>query len=122
VDLAELQPVWTEGFGIHCRRNVIFLWMQRLGNPPPVVGGLAVPCCVSLEIVVGGLVSGSVIIEQVVGWAGLGWLLVQSIFQRDYPMVQGIVILAAFGYTMVNLLVDISYGLLNPRIRAQFSM
>ncbi len=75
-----------------------------------------------IGIVVGGLLSGSVIIEQVFGWSGLGWLLVQSIFQRDYPMVQGIVLLAAFGFTMVNLLVDISYGLLNPRIRAQFSM
>ena len=73
-----------------------------------------------MGIVIGGLLSGAVLIEQVFGWPGLGWLLVQSIFQRDYPMVQGVVLLSAFGFTMVNMLTDLSYVLLNPRVRSEF--
>jgi peptide/nickel transport system permease protein len=71
-----------------------------------------------MGVAVGGLLSGAVLIEQVFGWSGLGWLVVQAIFNRDYPIVQGVVLLSALGFTLVNMLVDISYGLLNPRIRA----
>ena len=56
------------------------------------------------------------IVEQVFGWSGVGWLTVQSILDRDYTVVQGIVLLAAFSYMFANLVVDVVYGWLDPRI------
>jgi peptide/nickel transport system permease protein len=69
----------------------------------------------------GALLGGAVIIEQVFGWSGIGWLTVQSIFDRDYAVVQAAVLLIAVGLTLVNLLVDLSYAFLNPRIRADMA-
>jgi peptide/nickel transport system permease protein len=58
-----------------------------------------------------------VIIETVFNIRGFGWLAVQAVLQRDYPLVQGCVLLAAVTYSLVNLVVDISYGIVDPRIR-----
>jgi peptide/nickel transport system permease protein len=68
---------------------------------------------------IGALLGGAVIIEQVFGWSGIGWLTVQAIFDRDYPLVQTAVLFVAVGLTLVNLLVDLGYGLLNPKLREQ---
>jgi peptide/nickel transport system permease protein len=65
----------------------------------------------------GALISGAVITEQIFGIAGFGRLTVDSVNQRDYTLIQGVVLVAAFGYVIVNLAVDIVYSLLNPRIR-----
>jgi peptide/nickel transport system permease protein len=65
----------------------------------------------------GALISGAVITEQIFGIAGFGRLTVDSIAQRDYPLLQGVVLVAAVGYVVVNLFVDLSYSLINPRIR-----
>lgn len=65
----------------------------------------------------GALLGGTVIIEQVFGWSGVGWLTVQGIFDRDYPLVQTAVLFVTVGLTLANLLVDLGYGLLNPRLR-----
>ncbi len=65
----------------------------------------------------GGLLGGIVILETVFAWPGLGQLAVAAVVSRDYPVVQGIVVVLAFGVIVINLLVDISYGLLNPRVR-----
>jgi peptide/nickel transport system permease protein len=65
----------------------------------------------------GALISGAVITEQIFGIAGFGRLTVDSIAQRDYPLIQGVVLVAAVGYVVVNLLVDLAYSVLNPRIR-----
>jgi peptide/nickel transport system permease protein len=70
-----------------------------------------------LGLQLGALISGAVITEQIFGIAGFGRLTVDSIAQRDYALLQGVVLVAAVGYVVVNLLVDISYSLLNPRIR-----
>jgi peptide/nickel transport system permease protein len=67
----------------------------------------------------GALISGAVVTEQVFGIAGFGRLTVDSIAQRDYALLQGVVLVAAAGYVVVSLLVDISYSLINPRIRVQ---
>lgn len=66
---------------------------------------------------IGALLGGAVIIEQVFSWSGIGWLTVQAIFDRDYPLVQTSVLFIAVGLTLVNLLVDLGYGLLNPKLR-----
>jgi ABC-type dipeptide/oligopeptide/nickel transport system permease component len=64
----------------------------------------------------GAILGGAVVIETIFLWPGVGLLAVQSILSKDYPVVQGIVLLSALSYMLVNLLVDISYGVLDPRI------
>ena len=63
------------------------------------------------------LMGGAVITEQVFNIPGVGRLLVQSVLRRDYPVVQGIVLVIAFNYVVINLCVDILYGLFDPRVR-----
>jgi peptide/nickel transport system permease protein len=65
----------------------------------------------------GALISGAVITETIFGIAGFGRLTIDAINQRDYTLIQGVVLVAATGYVVVNLLVDIAYSFLNPRIR-----
>ncbi len=65
----------------------------------------------------GGLLGGTVVIETIFAWPGIGLTLYDAIMSRDYPMVQASVLILATAYVLVNLLVDITYRLLNPRIR-----
>ncbi len=65
----------------------------------------------------GALISGAVITETIFGIAGFGRLTIDAVNQRDYTLIQGVVLVAATGYVVVNLLVDVVYSLLNPRIR-----
>lgn len=70
-----------------------------------------------LGILIGSLLGGVVIVEQVFGWSGVGWLSIQAIFNRDYPLVQGIVLFSSAAFVLASLLVDIGYGLVDPRVR-----
>jgi peptide/nickel transport system permease protein len=79
-----------------------------------------IPVLTIAGLEIGTLLGGAVIIEQVFGWSGIGWLVVQAIFNRDYPLVQTTVLFVAVGLTLVNLLVDLGYGVLNPRVRAGY--
>ena len=63
------------------------------------------------------LLSGAVITEQIFVIPGFGRLMLQAVFQRDYPVLQGVVVIAAVAYIVINFLVDILYSVLNPRIR-----
>jgi peptide/nickel transport system permease protein len=63
------------------------------------------------------MVNAAVIIEVVFAWPGIGRLLFEGIFQRDFPLVQGIVVLAGVMIVFVNLLIDILYAYIDPRIR-----
>jgi peptide/nickel transport system permease protein len=65
----------------------------------------------------GALISGAVITETIFGIAGFGRLTIEAVDQRDYALIQGVVLVAAGGYVIVNLAVDVVYSLLNPRIR-----
>jgi dipeptide transport system permease protein len=65
----------------------------------------------------GLLVSGAILTETIVSWPGIGKWLVDSIHRRDYPSVQGGLLLIASTVMLVNLIVDLLYGLINPRIR-----
>ncbi len=67
----------------------------------------------------GAILGGSAIIETVFAWPGIGSLAVQAITRRDYPMVQGFVLFSAAIYIGVNLLVDLSYSLIDPRARIE---
>ncbi|HEY8394704.1 MAG TPA: ABC transporter permease [Thermaerobacter sp.] len=66
----------------------------------------------------GVLLGGNMVVETVFGWPGLGRLVVEAIFARDYPVVQGAVMVYALTYLAVNLVADVTYALLNPRLRA----
>ena len=65
----------------------------------------------------GYLLGGSLVVETVFAWPGLGRLMIDSIQQRDYTMIQAIVILFAAMMLIINLAVDLLYGLLDPRVR-----
>ncbi len=65
----------------------------------------------------GNLLGGLVVVEQIFSWPGVGWLMVQSIMHRDYAVVQGAVLLIATTFVTINLLVDVAYAALDPRIR-----
>jgi len=93
------------------RTRVIFTHALKNALIPFVTAG-------GLEV--GALLGGAVIIEQVFGWSGMGWLTVQAIFDRDYAVVQTAVLFFVVGLTVVNLLVDLGYAFLNPRIRSRF--
>ena len=76
-----------------------------------------IPVVTVLGLQLGGLIGGAVITEYVFALPGVGRLVVDAVFARDYPLVQGVVLLIALAYIGTNLLVDLVYGLLDPRIR-----
>jgi peptide/nickel transport system permease protein len=77
----------------------------------------AVPIVTVIGIGVALLIGGAVVTESVFAIPGLGRLTVDAILRRDYPVIQGVVLMFSFVYTLVNLLVDLTYTLLDPRIR-----
>lgn len=75
-----------------------------------------IPVVTIVGLQIGGIIEGAVVTETVFTWPGVGRLAVESIFNRDYTVVQGVVLLAAFSYMVANLAVDLVYGWLDPRI------
>jgi len=80
-----------------------------------------IPVVTILGLQMGALMSGAVVTEQIFVVPGFGRLIVESVFTRDYPLVQGVVLITASSYVLINLLVDVSYSLLDPRIRVKGS-
>ena len=78
-----------------------------------------IPVVTILGLQFGAVLTGAVITETIFSWPGIGRLLIQSIGFRDYPLVQGCILLIAVTYVAVNLLTDLAYGWLDPRIRYQ---
>ncbi|MBM3521506.1 MAG: ABC transporter permease, partial [Alphaproteobacteria bacterium] len=76
-----------------------------------------VPTVTVAAIETGTLLGGNMIVETVFGWPGLGRLVVEAIFSRNYPIVQAAVLLYAVTYVLLNLAADILYTVLNPRVR-----
>lgn len=66
---------------------------------------------------IGGLLGGAVVTESIFSWPGIGRLAVNSIAKRDYPMIQGITLVLCVSYMLINLLIDIAYAWVDPRIR-----
>src|SRR5438309_7774973 len=75
-----------------------------------------IPVVTVVGLQIGGIIEGAIVTETVFTWPGVGRLAVESIADRDYTIVQGIVLLAAFSYMFANLLVDLVYAWLDPRI------
>jgi ABC-type dipeptide/oligopeptide/nickel transport system permease component len=76
-----------------------------------------IPVVTLVGLQFGAVLTGAVITETIFAWPGIGRLLIQSIGFRDYPLVQGCILLIALTYVAVNLLTDMLYGVLDPRIR-----
>jgi peptide/nickel transport system permease protein len=100
-----VRTAWAKGLN-----ETTVIWRHVMKNallPVVTVIGLHVP------VVLGG----AVIIEQIFVISGMGQLLLDSVSQRDYPLITGIFLVVGVGITLINLLVDLSYGLLDPKIR-----
>jgi peptide/nickel transport system permease protein len=80
-----------------------------------------IPLLTIMGMWIGSLLGGAVIMEQVFGWSGIGWLTLQGVYNRDYPLVQAAVLLIAVFKSFMNYLVDIGYAFVNPRIGEQYS-
>lgn len=96
---------------------------EAKGLRPRVVVGkhalknAAIPVVTVFGLQAAHLIGGAIVVEQVFGIPGLGTLAVNSIFQRDFPLLQAFIIVTTVFVVVVNLLVDLSYGLFNPRVR-----
>jgi len=76
-----------------------------------------IPVVTVVGIQVGRLLGGAIIIEQVFNLPGIGRLAIDAIQQRDYTMIQGVVLFTTFAFVVINLLVDLLYAVIDPRIR-----
>lgn len=92
-----------------------WIWMRH------ILRNALVPAVTLLGVQLGGLVSGAVIAETVFGRQGLGSLLVNGINDKDYPIVQAIVLIVATAYVVINIVVDVSYAYLDPRVRTRLA-
>ena len=73
----------------------------------------------SMGLQFGTLLTGAIITETIFAWPGLGRLIIQAIQLRDYPLVQGGILAIAFTYVLINLVTDLTYAVLDPRIRLE---
>jgi peptide/nickel transport system permease protein len=78
-----------------------------------------IPVITILGLQFGTLLAGTIVTESIFAWPGVGRLTVQAIQARDYPLLQGCILVIAFSYVLVNLLTDLLYGLVDPRVRQQ---
>jgi len=79
----------------------------------------AIPMVTYMGVVMAELLEGAVVVEVIFAWPGMGQLTFEAISQRDYPMIQAVVLLSGAVFLFMNLLVDMSYRLLDPRIRLE---
>ena len=77
----------------------------------------SIPVVTIIGIGIAGLVSGLVVTEAVFGIPGVGRLIVDAVNRRDYPVIQGVILMVTVAYVLINLIVDLIYGYLDPRIR-----
>lgn len=108
--LEELNQDYVVGARTRGMSESHILWKEVLPNA-------MLPLITLLGLSFGNLLGGAAVVEIVFSWPGLGYLAVQSIIYRDFQLVQGIVLWIALMYMVINLVVDISYNYLDPRLR-----
>src|SRR5205809_1483470 len=81
------------------------------------LGNALIPVVTIIGVQLGNLLAGTIIVETVFSRRGMGRLAVTAVLDKDYPLIQGVVLVSALGYVLTNLLVDLSYSALDPRIR-----
>jgi peptide/nickel transport system permease protein len=104
----------TEDYVRTARAKGLSEWRVIRGH---VLRNALIPVVTVLGLQLGTLIGGAVITEYVFALPGVGRLVVDAVFARDYPLVQGVVLLIAVGFILSNLAVDILYGVIDPRIR-----
>lgn len=110
--LEELNQDYVVGARARGMSESYILWREVLPN-------VMLPLITLLGLSLGNLLGGAAVVEIVFSWPGLGYLAVQSIIYRDFQLVQGIVLWIALMYMVINLVVDISYNRLDPRLRKE---
>lgn len=75
------------------------------------------PAMTALGVTIGSLIGGVVVVEQVFVWPGVGQLIIDAVFKRDYPILQAVVLLASAVFLATSLIIDILYGVVDPRLR-----
>lgn len=90
----------------------VVLWRHALKNA-------AIPIVTVVGMQIGTLLGGAVVTETIFNWPGIGKLVIEAIWRRDYPIVQAVLLLSAFAFVAINLVVDLLYTYLDPRIRYQ---
>lgn len=108
--LEELGQDYVAGARARGMSERYLLWKEVLPNA-------MLPLITLLGISFGNLLGGAAVVEIVFSWPGLGYLAVQSIIYRDFQLVQGIVLWIALMYMIINLVIDVSYNRLDPRLR-----
>lgn len=93
-------------------RERVVIWKHTLRNA-------LIPVITLAGLQFGFLLGGSIVVETVFAWPGLGRLLVDSVSYRDYPVIQAEILLFSFEFVMINLMVDLLYAVVNPEIRLQ---
>ena len=79
-----------------------------------------IPTITVIGLQIGAMMGGSVLTESVFAWPGIGRLMVSSIQGRDVPMVLGCILLFSIAFSVINLIVDVLYGFVDPRVKAQY--
>jgi peptide/nickel transport system permease protein len=92
---------------------------ERLVVAKHALRNAAIPILTLVGLQAGQLMGGAVLTETVFAWPGLGRLMVKAIFARDYVLLQGAVLIFALAFVVINLIVDLSYGALDPRVSRQ---
>jgi ABC-type dipeptide/oligopeptide/nickel transport system permease component len=92
---------------------------ERLVVAKHALRNAAIPILTLVGLQAGQLMGGAVLTETVFAWPGLGRLMVKAIFARDYVLLQGAVLIFAMAFVVINLVVDLSYGVLDPRVSRQ---
>jgi peptide/nickel transport system permease protein len=108
LDVLNREYVRTARAQGHSEKKVVFRYALK---------NALIPVVTVVGLRLAALLGGTIVIEQIFSWPGVGLLLLQAIYARDYPLVQGAVLIIAVGFVLINLLVDIAYQLIDPRIR-----
>jgi ABC-type dipeptide/oligopeptide/nickel transport system permease component len=88
------------------------LWVHAFRN-------VMIPVVTLAGLELADLVSGAFITETIFAWPGLGRLAINAVYQRDFPVIQGVVLVAAAGFVLINLLIDLLYTWIDPRVRLE---
>ena len=110
--LEELNQDYVTGARARGMSERYILWREVLPNA-------MLPLITLLGLSFGSLLGGAAVVERVFSWPGLGYLAVEAITYRDFQLLLGIVLWIALMYMIINLIVDVSYSLLDPRLRKQ---
>jgi peptide/nickel transport system permease protein len=111
---SSLLEVLGNGYIATARAKGLSEWGVTLKH---ALGNALIPVTTIIGVQLGNLLAGTIIVETVFSRRGMGRLAVTAVLDKDYPLIQGVVLVSALGYVLTNLLVDLSYSVLDPRIR-----